>query len=634
MASMRKATLLSLGLCLASTGLARTATGQAVAVGGAVDVLELQDLKPFRAPASNWQVVGRVAADRHSAHQISLEPGVGVLVNVAPPREGEDLLTSWEHGDLELELEFMMPKGGNSGIYLQGQYEVQLADSWGVDRPGFGDVGGIYERWDPRRGAGRQGYEGRAPLVNAGRAPGLWQDLKILFRAPRFDSQGAKIENARFDQVVLNGVVIHENVEVTGPTRGSLATGERAAGPLRFQGDHGPVAFRNIRYHRFGTEPIRLSGLRYRVYEDDFSELEDLAPLNPVREGSAETISASVAGTSDGFALAFEGTLHAPRAGMYTFETELGWMDPGFQAPNPEFGAARLTIGGRDVLVLTQGEEGGRAQVRLDAGPHPFSFSFFKGRSGPPMLTLHAAGPGVARQALHDPAALPIVTPIAPIEVQPGSAPVVLRSFVQHGSAKRTHAVSVGDPAGVHYAYDLARGALLHAWRGPFVGTTGMWHRRGFEQLAEPLGSTLTFSGAPAVAALPDRLSPWPDSARDHRSFGYDVDPERRPIFLYHVGDVEVEDRIRPVSHSPGLHRELRLRGSAETAGLYVRIAVGDAVHALPDGSYAVGDFRHYVVPGRSESRPIVRRSGGREELIVPVSFQDGDAAVSYEIIW
>src|SRR5690606_13191838 len=117
--------------------------------------------------------------------------------------------------------------------------------------PTFGDVGGIYERWDDARGAGRQGYQGHAPRVNAARAPGLWQKLAIQFRAPRFDARGVKLENARFVRVELNGSVLHENVEVTGPTRGASLPGEAATGPLVFQGDHGPVAFRNIRYKRY-----------------------------------------------------------------------------------------------------------------------------------------------------------------------------------------------------------------------------------------------------------------------------------------------------------------------------------------------------------------------------------------------
>jgi hypothetical protein len=94
---------------------------------------------------------------------------------------------------------------------------------------------------------GMEGYEGYAPRQNASRAPGLWQHLKIFFQAPRFDAAGKKIENAKMLRVELNGVTLHENVELLGPTRGGMENNEVASGPLRIQGDHGAVAFRNIK---------------------------------------------------------------------------------------------------------------------------------------------------------------------------------------------------------------------------------------------------------------------------------------------------------------------------------------------------------------------------------------------------
>jgi hypothetical protein len=82
--------------------------------------------------------------------------------------------------------------------------------------------------------------------VNAELAPGNWQTFDIFFHAARFDNNGKKIANAKFEKIILNGVLIHENVELTGPTRGSMLSNDIPVGPLRLQGDHGPVAFRNI----------------------------------------------------------------------------------------------------------------------------------------------------------------------------------------------------------------------------------------------------------------------------------------------------------------------------------------------------------------------------------------------------
>ena len=84
------------------------------------------------------------------------EQGTGVLVNEPKDDHQANLLTQMEHSDMELEIEFMMPKGSNSGIYFMGRYEVQLLDSWGVKEPESSDCGGIYERWDDSRPEGEK----------------------------------------------------------------------------------------------------------------------------------------------------------------------------------------------------------------------------------------------------------------------------------------------------------------------------------------------------------------------------------------------------------------------------------------------------------------------------------------------
>ena len=250
--------------------------------------LPLESMREFRAVGPNWQIVGGVDSDRDMRWSLDTSPGSGILVNKPEEDANDNLFTTWEHGDIELELDFMMPKGSNSGIYLQGRYEVQLLDSWGVKDPKFGDCGGIYERWDNSRPEGHQGYEGRPPRINASRAPGLWQHYKIIFYAPRFDDEGNKIANARFVRVEHNGVVIHENVEVTGSTRAAAFDDEQPMGPLMIQGDHGPVAFRNIRYKHYGQEHVRLDDLRYRFYEGRFEQLPDFAQAQPLMEDAVD----------------------------------------------------------------------------------------------------------------------------------------------------------------------------------------------------------------------------------------------------------------------------------------------------------------------------------------------------------
>jgi hypothetical protein len=153
-----------------------------------------------------------------------------------------DLVTDQKFGDIELYLEFMVAKGSNSGVYLHSLYEVQIFDSYGSTEPmTSSDAGGIYHQWIENHGVG-----GSAPSRNASRPPGEWQSYHIWFRAPRFDASGKKTENARFLRVVFNGFSVQNNVEVEGPTRAHIDIPEAAENSLMLQGDHGPVAFRNI----------------------------------------------------------------------------------------------------------------------------------------------------------------------------------------------------------------------------------------------------------------------------------------------------------------------------------------------------------------------------------------------------
>jgi hypothetical protein len=145
---------------------------------------------------------------------------------------GVDIYSEEKFGDCTIEIEFMVPKNSNSGIYVMGEYEVQILDSHGKDKVDKGDLGGIYNT--------------AAPKVNASKAPGEWQTFVIEFQAPRFEN-GKKTANAKFVKVTLNGQVIHENVEVAGPTPSCLTGKEAPTGPLMIQGDHGPVAFRSIK---------------------------------------------------------------------------------------------------------------------------------------------------------------------------------------------------------------------------------------------------------------------------------------------------------------------------------------------------------------------------------------------------
>ncbi|MBL9158352.1 MAG: DUF1080 domain-containing protein [Verrucomicrobiales bacterium] len=208
--------------------------------------LQLADLAAWTETGA-WAMADEIQGSTQEKKWKSVKPGKAILYNGADGKT-VNITSKGSHGDAEIEVEFMIPKSSNSGIYLMSRYELQILDSYGKADNAITvhDGGAIYERWDESKPEGSKGYEGTPPSTNASSAPGTWQTYKILFRAPRFDADGKKTENARFIRVEHNGVVIHEDVEVAGPTRGGAEGPEVASAPLIVQGDHGPVAFRKL----------------------------------------------------------------------------------------------------------------------------------------------------------------------------------------------------------------------------------------------------------------------------------------------------------------------------------------------------------------------------------------------------
>ena len=179
----------------------------------------------------NWQVSG---------------PGRGVkeiqwlikdgAMEVTP--RTSSIITKEHFGDVKLHIEFRTPfmpdaRGqgrGNSGVYLQGRYEVQILDSYGLEGKD-NECGGIYKVGQP--------------LVNMCAPPTQWQTYDITFRAPRFDASGEKKELATLT-VVHNGVTIQDGVKAKGPTTAAPDKTEKGPGGLYLQDHNNPVQFRNI----------------------------------------------------------------------------------------------------------------------------------------------------------------------------------------------------------------------------------------------------------------------------------------------------------------------------------------------------------------------------------------------------
>jgi hypothetical protein len=148
----------------------------------------------------------------------------------------KDIQTKQEFGDFKLHIEFNVPympkaKGqarGNSGVYLQGRYELQVLDSYGLVLQD-NDCGAIYKQI--------------VPAVNACKPPLQWQTYDVTFHAPRFD--GEKVVKKARVSVVQNGIPIIDDKEID-VTAGGISSQPAKTGPLDLQ-DHGnTVQYRNI----------------------------------------------------------------------------------------------------------------------------------------------------------------------------------------------------------------------------------------------------------------------------------------------------------------------------------------------------------------------------------------------------
>lgn len=573
----------------------------------------LTDLSAFREPGGTWQIAGDVSAKINKPNALETTKGSGVLVNLPGKKQhGQDLYSNIQHGDIDLELDYMMAAGSNSGIYFQGRYELQLFDSWGNPAPRAGDNGGIYERWDDSKPEGQQGYQGYAPRQNASKAPGLWQRLKVSFQAPRFDAAGNKTENARIIRAELNGVVIHENVELLGATRGANGN-EAAKGPLRIQGDHGAVAFRNIQITDYSAPIPQLSGLEYTVYKT--AGARDLNPATAKAEakGASNKLTANAGPFTHGYQLRYTGKLNVQQAGEYG----IGVYAQG--------GGASLKVNGQQVTAYGGNNRG---KVNLPAGASDVEIIYGReGDWGQPSVTLSVTGNGLRETLFGDPAAPDDTDPI----LVDADQTTLLRSFLDMpGREKITHAISVGSPEKVHYSYDLDNGMLLQVWRGRFLETTPMWHERG-NGTARPVGTLQRFGkSAFTLNRLADAGAAWrADSAgTDYRPKGYVLDEKDRPTFRYQIFGSAVSDAIRILPDGSGFTRELEV--TAPAADLYAKLAEGAQIEQVEKDLYVVDGKSFYLrLTDAGGAKPVVRTSGNRQELIVPVR-----GKLSYSILF
>lgn len=524
--------------------------------------VDLRTLAAFAPASANWQIAGGLGGDSLVENTLDPVKGTGVLVNRPSAGARSDLVTTWTHRDLELEFDFLLPREGSLGVWLQGRYELRLGQRWN----------------------------------EVGRAPGLWQHVRVSFRAPQFEPSGEKTTAARLTRVELNGVVVERDAELpVSHTSGSFSS-EASPGPLVFRGEGHAYAIRNLAVvRREATGSIQLRNSQFRFYEGAAAQFGAYDNTTPTRTGPAEKPAAEMVPSSRPFALVFTGTLAIAKAGRYFFSLE---TEP------HAFSSARLMIDGKEIA----------GPVDLSAGEHRYRLDYLRGSTrGSPDLAWLAAAEGGDTQTLIRSTASLRNRPREPMLISAHDAITLQRCFFAHPTGKKTHAMTVASPAGVHFAYDPGTAALLAIWKGAFLDATEMWYERGFSQEGRPAGSTISLAGnslfGPSYAAR-----------------GYELAANGQPTFLGKIGEQPVEDVL--VAANAGLTRTLTFRGGLSGA-LQLELASSQVI--VPSGDrFIVGDRSHYIrAPGGAiELDP--RSAGARLIVTLPA----GATTFSYDIIW
>ncbi len=166
----------------------------------------------------------------------TIDGGIMTVVKGTGP-----IMTKEKFGDCQLHIEWRSPSviegegqgRGNSGIFLQERYEVQVLDSYNNRTYSNGQAGSIYKQ--------------SMPLVNAMRPTGEWQTYDIIFKAPQFNGDGVKVASG-YVTVIHNGVVIQNNTEIKGTTEyiGMPKNVAHSEGSIILQDHSNPVSYRNI----------------------------------------------------------------------------------------------------------------------------------------------------------------------------------------------------------------------------------------------------------------------------------------------------------------------------------------------------------------------------------------------------
>ncbi len=183
---------------------------------------------------SHWKLAD-FELDPADPTKFALKDGSSALLNqgVAP---AEDFVSDFTFGDAKVHVECALPKGGATAVSVHGRYDILLCDPGDAQSLGLHSLGAVLPG---------EHFAGSPPLLPAFKGPGQWHELDFFFRAPRFDAAGNKTENARFERVMVDDVLLQNQIELTEPVRGASGP-ESVKGPLVIRGGLGSCAVAGI----------------------------------------------------------------------------------------------------------------------------------------------------------------------------------------------------------------------------------------------------------------------------------------------------------------------------------------------------------------------------------------------------
>jgi len=373
------------------------------------------------------------------------------------------------------------------------------------------------------------------------------------------------------------------------------------------QGDHGPVAFRNMVVNNFNKQIPEISSLETILYAGKFVVKPDYEKIKPTVKQQSSIISSSFsAAPNNEYLLRYKGKIKITEPGLYHFYL------------NTFGGGGALSVNGMEVIPFTNWNSKGN--ISLMTGEYNIDLCYSKYVDwAKPSLVVEMEGPGIRRFTISD-TKIPAIDEADPIEVK-ANGNTILRSFMDLPIGKRVvHAVNVGSAGNVHYTYDLDNGMIVQLWRGDFLDATPMWHERG-DGSSKPAGTVLYF-GAPVLAinklSTPDALWMSDTTGAAFRVKGYTLDEMDRPVFTYIIYGKKVTDAIKVLGDNTGIQREIKIEPGQDL--LYARVAAGKSIEEISPGNYLVDDKSYYLKMEQAGSqKPVIKEKDGIKELIVPV---------------